>query len=111
MSTPKRLMKYLVEELNFPLNSICELHKPCATIPRCSQHGIRRFVNFDEVKTRYQGNLMALAQTSSSLEHLCNEYMLEKIDSIQGIETYYKQCRELDDFIQHHFVVANNNLR
>ena len=46
-----------------------------------------------------QGNLMALAQTSSSLEVLCNKYMLSKISSIKGIHTYYKQCKELDSFI------------
>ena len=39
-----------------------------------------------------QGNLMALAQTSSSLE-------VSKIISIKGIHTYYKQCKELDSFI------------
>jgi len=199
MNTPKQLLRYLVEELNFPLNSICELHKPCATTPRCSYLGVRRYVNLDDVKTSYcsrhgiascasvdgmtaladrllfveikgwadflkyqtkeveqkirkqvlgydfvkklqdslsicneyaseqaictsfnlayvivtdidtaqhplqtlQGNLMALAQTSSSYEYLCNEYMMEKIDSIKGVETYYKRCCELDDFILH----------
>lgn len=184
MNTPKQLMKYLVEEQNFPLHSVCELHKPCATTPRCSRHCIascasvdgiaalpdrllfveikgwadflkyqtkdvelkikKQVLEYDFVKKlqdslkicneyvssqafgedfnlayiivtdieitqhplqAFQGNLMALAQTSSSLEHLCNEYMMEKIDSIKGVETYYKQCRELDDFIQNYFII------
>ena len=47
----------------------------------------------------FQSNLMALAQTSSSLEVLCNKYMMSKICSIKEVHTYYKQCKELDSFI------------
>ena len=42
---------------------------------------------------------MALAQTSSSLEALCNKFMMSKICSIKEVHTYYKQCKELDTFI------------
>lgn len=42
---------------------------------------------------------MALAQTSSSPEVLCNKFMLSKIGSIKEVHTYYKQCKELDSFI------------
>lgn len=42
---------------------------------------------------------MSLAETSSSLEVLCNKCMLSKISSIKGVHTYYKQCKELDAFI------------
>ena len=197
MKTPKDLMNYLVDVLNFPLCTVCELHKPCAIVPRCSLDTSKRFVNFDEVKTEFckkhkmescssvdglsakndsllfveikgwadflkyqtqnaeqkvqkqvmgydfvkklqdsigicndytsdndfcnrekiaylivtdidtkqhplqalQSNLMSLAQTSSSIENLCNKFMLEKINKIHGINTYYKQCKELDSFI------------
>lgn len=197
MKTASELISFLVKDKHFSLCSVCELHKPCATIPRCSWEPAKRFVNFDDVKTAYckerqviscasvdglseknekllfveikgwvdflqyqkknvekkiekqvlgydfikklkdsidicndyasnpifcnadhlvyiivtdidikeqplqtlQGNLMALAQTSSSLEVLCNKYMLSKIISIKGIHTYYKQCKELDSFI------------
>lgn len=47
----------------------------------------------------FQNNLMALAQTSSSLEALCNRFMMSKICSIKEVHTYYKQCKELDTFI------------
>lgn len=194
MKTASELISFLVKDKHFSLCSVCELHKPCATTPRCSWEPA---VNFDDVKTAYckehqviscasvdglseknekllfveikgwvdflqyqkknvekkiekqvsgydfvkklkdsidicndyasnpkfcnadhlayiivtdidikeqplqtlQGNLMALAQTSSSLEVLCNKYMLSKISSIKGIHTYYKQCKELDSFI------------
>lgn len=197
MKTASELISFLVKDKHFSLCSVCELHKPCATTPRCSWKPVKRFVNFDDVKTAYckehqviscasvdglseknekllfveikgwvdflqyqkknvekkiekqvtgydfikklkdsidicndyasnpkfcnadhlayiivtdidikeqplqtlQGNLMALAQTSSSLEVLCNKYMLSKISSIKGIHTYYKQCKELDSFI------------
>lgn len=197
MKTASELISFLVKDKHFSLCSVCELHKPCATTPRCSWEPAKRFVNFDDVKTAYckehqvisyasvdglseknekllfveikgwvdflqyqkknvgkkikkqvsgydfvkklkdsidicndyasnpkfcnadhlayiivtdidikeqplqtlQGNLMALAQTSSSLEVLCNKYMLSKISSIKGIHTYYKQCKELDSFI------------
>ena len=183
MKTASELISFLVKDKHFSLCSVCELHKPCATTPRCSWEPAKRFVNFDDVKTAYckehqviscasvdglsekneklllveikgwvdflqyqkknvekkikkqvsgydfikklkdsidicndyiivtdidikeqplqtlQGNLMALAQTSSSLEVLCNKYMLSKIISIKGIHTYYKQCKELDSFI------------
>lgn len=197
MKTASELISFLVKDKHFSLCSVCELHKPCATTPRCSWKPAKRFVNFDDVKTAYckehqviscasvdglseknekllfveikgwvdflqyqkknvekkiekqvlgydfikklkdsidicndyasnpkfcnanhlvyiivtdidikeqplqtlQGNLMALAQTSSSLEVLCNKYMLSKIISIKGIHTYYKQCKELDSFI------------
>lgn len=197
MKTASELISFLVKDKHFSLWSVCELHKPCATTPRCSWEPAKRFVNFDDVKTAYckehqmiscasvdglsvknekllfveikgwvdflqyqkknvekkiekqvsgydfvkklkdsidicndyasnpkfcnadhlayiivtdidikeqplqtlQGNLMALAQTSSSLEVLCNKYMLSKIISIKGIHTYYKQCKELDSFI------------
>ena len=197
MKTASELISFLVKDKHFSLCSVCELHKPCATTPRCSWKPAKRFVNFDDVKTAYckehqviscasvdglseknekllfveikgwvdflqyqkknvekkikkqvsgydfikklkesidigndyasnpkfcnadhlayiivtdidikeqplqtlQGNLMALAQTSSSLEVLCNKYMLSKISSIKGIHTYYKQCKELDSFI------------
>ena len=189
MKTASELISFLVKDKHFSLCSVCELHKPCATTPRCSWEPAKRFVNFDDVKTAYckehqviscasvdglseknekllfveikgwvdflqyqkknvekkikkqvsgydfikklkdsidicndyasnpkfcnadylayiivtdidikeqplqtlQGNLMALAQTSSSLEVLCNKYMLSKISSIKGIHTYYKQ--------------------
>lgn len=197
MKTASELISFLVKDKLFSLCSVCELHKPCATTPRCSWEPAKRFVNFDDVKTAYckehqviscasvdglsekndkllfveikgwvdflqyqkknvekkiekqvtgydfikklkdsidicndyasnpkfcnadhlayiivtdidikeqplqtlLGNLMALAQTSSSLEVLCNKYMLSKISSIKGIHTYYKQCKELDSFI------------
>lgn len=197
MKTASELISFLVKDKHFSLCSVCELHKPCATMRRCSWEPAKRFVNFDDVKTAYykehqvisctsvdglsekndkllfveikgwvdflqyqkknvekkiekqvtgydfvkklkdsidicndyasnpkfcnadhlayiivtdidikeqplqtlQGNLMALAQTSSSLEVLCNKYMLSKIISIKGIHTYYKQCKELDSFI------------
>lgn len=197
MKTASELISFLVKDKHFSLCSVCELHKPCATMRRCSWEPAKRFVNFDDVKTAYskehqviscasvdglsekndkllfveikgwvdflqyqkknvekkiekqvtgydfvkklkdsidicndyasnpkfcnvdhlayiivtdidikeqplqtlQGNLMALAQTSSSLEVLCNKYMLSKISSIKGIHTYYKQCKELDSFI------------
>lgn len=197
MKTASELISFLVKDKHFSLCSVCELHKPCATTPRCSWEPAKRFVNFDDVKTAYckehqviscasvdglseknekllfveikgwvdflqyqkknvekkikklvsgydfikklkdsidicndyasnpkfcnadylvyiivtdidikeqplqtlQGKLMALAQTSSSLEVLCNKYMLSKIISIKGIHTYYKQCKELDSFI------------
>lgn len=197
MKTASELISFLVKDKHFSLCSVCELHKPCATTPRCSWEPAKRFVNFDDVKTSYckehqviscasvdglseknekllfveikgwvdflqyqkknvekkiekqvsgydfvkklkdsidicndyasnpkfcnadhlayiivtvidikeqplqtlQGNLMALAQTSSSLEVLCNKYMLSKISSTKGIHTYYKQCKELDSFI------------
>lgn len=197
MKTASELISFLVKDKHFSLCSVCDLHKPCATTPRCSWEPAKRFVNFDDVKTAYckehqviscasvdglseknekllfveikgwvdflqyqkknvekkiekqvsgygfvkklkdsidicndyasnpkfcnadhlayiivtdidikeqplqtlQGNLMALAQTSSSLEVLCNKYMLSKISSIKGIHTYYKQCMELDSFI------------
>lgn len=197
MKTASELISFLVKDKHFSLCSVCELHKPCATMRRCSWEPAKRFVNFDDVKTAYckehqviscasvdglsekndkllfveikgwvdflqyqkknvekkidkqvtgydfvkklkdsidicndyasnpkfcnadhlayiivtdidikeqplqtlQGNLMALAQTSSSLEVLCNKYMLSKISSIRGIHTYYKQCKELDSFI------------
>lgn len=197
MKTVSELISFLVKDKHFSLCSVCELHKPCATMRRCSWEPAKRFVNFDDVKTAYskehqviscasvdglsekndkllfveikgwvdflqyqkknvekkiekqvsgydfvkklkdsidicndyasnpkfcnadhlayiivtdidikeqplqtlQGNLMALAQTSSSLEVLCNKYMLSKISSIKGIHTYYKQCKELDSFI------------
>lgn len=197
MKTASELISFLVKDKHFSLCSVCELHKPCATTPRCSWEPAKRFVNFDDVKTAYckehqviscasvdglseknekllfveikgwvdflqyqkknvekkiekqvsgydfvkklkdsidicndyasnpkicnadhlayiivtvidikeqplqtlQGNLMALAQTSSSLEVLCNKYMLSKISSTKGIHTYYKQCKELDSFI------------
>lgn len=197
MKTASELISFLVKDKHFSLCSVCELHKPCATTPRCSWESAKRFVNFDDVKNAYckehqviscasvdglseknekllfveikgwvdflqyqkknvekkiekqvsgydfvkklkdsidicndyasnpkfcnadhlayiivtdidikeqplqtlQGNLMALAQTSSSLEVLCNKYMLSKISSRKGIHTYYKQCKELDLFI------------
>lgn len=197
MKTASELISFLVKDKHFSLCSVCELHKPCATTPRCSWEPAKRFVNFDDVKTAYckehqviscasvdglsekneklllveikgwvdflqyqkknvekkikkqvsgydfikklkdsidicndyasnpkfcnadhlayiivtdidikeqplqtlQGNLMALAQTSSSLEVLCNKYMLSKIISIKGIHTYYKHIKELDSFI------------
>ena len=197
MKVASELISYLVEDKHFALYSVCELHKPCATIPRCSLESAKRFVNFDDVKTAYckehqmiscasvdglsvknekllfveikgwadfllyqkknlerkiekqvsgydfikklkdsidicndyasnvnfcdvdhlayiivtdidikdqplqtlQSNLMSLAETSSSLEVLCNKCMLSKISSIKGVHTYYKQCKELDAFI------------
>lgn len=197
MKVASELMSYLVKDKHFSLCSVCELHKPCATTPRCSLEPARRFVNFDDVKTAYckehqmiscasvdglaeknekllfveikgwadflqyqkknveekiakqvsgydfikklkdsidicndyasnvnfcssdnlvyiivtdidikeqplrafQSNLMALSQTSSSLEVLCNKYMMSKICSIKEVHTYYKQCKELDSFI------------
>lgn len=192
MKTASELISFLVKDKHFSLCSVCELHKPCATMRRCSWEPAKRFVNFDDVKTAYckehqviscasvdglsekndkllfveikgwvdflqyqkknvekkidkqvtgydfvkklkdsidicndyasnpkfcnadhlayiivtdidikeqplqtlQGNLMALAQTSSSLEVLCNKYMLSKISSIKGIHTY-PQIRNL----------------
>lgn len=197
MKVASELMSYLVKDKHFSLYSVCELHKPCATAPRCSLELAKRFVNFDDVKTAYckehqmiscasvdglsiknekllfveikgwadflhyqkknvekkiakqvtgydfikklkdsidicndyasnpkfcnadnlayiivtdidikeqplqtlQSNLMALAQTSSSPEVLCNKCMLSKIGSIKEVHTYYKQCKELDSFI------------
>ena len=40
-----------------------------------------------------------IGSTSSSLEVLCNKYMMSKICSIKEVYTYYKQCKELDSFI------------
>lgn len=201
MKEAKELVMYLVEKLKFPLHSVCELHKPCAVVPRCQQATTKRFVNFDDVKTSFciehrmescssvdglsfkndrllfvevkgwtdflkfqtknieqnvkrqvmgydfakklhdsikicneyaqnesfcsgeklayiivtdidtkqhplqalQSNLMSLAQTSSSIENLCNRYMLERINLIGGVNTYYKQCKELDSFVDRSF--------
>lgn len=201
MKDANELMKYLVDEKGFPLCAICELHKPCAIVPRCQQNTKKRFVNFDDVKTVFcrehkmesrssvdglsvknncllfveikgwadflkyqtknteqkvqkqvmgydfvkklrdsinicneyavdmnfcnrekiayiivtdidtkqhplqalQSNLMSLAQTSSSLENLCNKYMRERIKLVHGLNTYYKQCKELDSFIDSGF--------
>ena len=53
----------------------------------------------DQPLQTLQSNLMSLAETSSSLEVLCNKCMLSKISSIKEVHTYYKQCKELDAFI------------
>lgn len=36
MKVASELMSYLVKDKHFSLYSVCELHKPCATNPRCS---------------------------------------------------------------------------
>ena len=53
MKVASELMSYLVNDKHFSLYSVCELHKPCATAPRCSLELAKRFVNFDDVKTAY----------------------------------------------------------
>jgi len=53
MKVAGELMSYLVKDKHFSLYSVCELHKPCATAPRCSLELAKRFVNFDDVKTAY----------------------------------------------------------
>ena len=53
MKVASELMSYLVKDKHFSLYSVCELHKPCATVPRCSLELAKRFVNFDDVKTAY----------------------------------------------------------
>lgn len=53
MKVASELMSYLVKDKHFSLYSVCELHKPCATAPRCSLELAKRFVNFDDVKTAY----------------------------------------------------------
>ena len=53
MKTASELISFLVKDKHFSLCSVCELHKPCATTPRCSWEPAKRFVNFDDVKTAY----------------------------------------------------------
>lgn len=53
MKTASELISFLVKDKHFSLCSVCELHKPCATTPRCSWKPAKRFVNFDDVKTAY----------------------------------------------------------
>lgn len=48
--------------------------------------------------TALQVNLNSLASTSSSIENICNKYMIPKIKGISGVKTYYKQCSEFDVF-------------
>lgn len=47
----------------------------------------------------FQANLQMLSQTSSDWESVCNRLMKEKIAKIQGVETYYKTCQNLDAFL------------
>ena len=50
----------------------------------------------------FQANLQMLAQTSSDWESVCNRFMKEKIAKIQGVETYYKSCQNLDSFLNNY---------
>lgn len=43
-----------------------------------------------------QANLSALAGSSSNLKKLCNELSSKIMDDIQGVETRYWNCRDLD---------------
>lgn len=53
------------------LYSVCELHKPCATVPRCSLELAKRFVNFDDVKTAY-----------------CKEHQMISCASVDGLSGF-----------------------
>lgn len=45
-----------------------------------------------------QENLNVLSCTSSTMDNICNKYMIPKIKGIQDVKTYYKQCSEFDIF-------------
>ena len=42
MKTASELISFLVKDKHFSLCSVCELHKPCATTPRCSWEPAKR---------------------------------------------------------------------
>lgn len=44
MKTASELISFLVKDKHFSLCSVCELHKPCATIPRCSWEPAKRYL-------------------------------------------------------------------
>ena len=78
MKVASELMSYLVKDKHFSLYSVCELHKPCATTPRCSLEPARRFVNFDDVKTAY-----------------CKEHQMISCASVDGLAEKNKSCCSL----------------
>lgn len=60
---------------------------------------------------KFSANLNQLAQTSSSLEKICNETfqkhinnseitIKEQVKNIKFVRTYYKSCREFEDFLK-----------
>ena len=59
----------------------------------------RGITNVKEIIYNPSYELLFKEETSSSLEVLCNKCMLSKIGSIKEVHTYYKQCKELDSFI------------
>ena len=71
MKTASELISFLVKDKHFSLCSVCELHKPCATTPRCSWEPAKRFVNFDDVKTAY-----------------CKEHQMISCASVDGLSGF-----------------------
>lgn len=97
MKVASELMSYLVKDKHFSLYSVCELHKPCATAPRCSLKLAKRFVNFDDVKTAYCKEHQMISCASVDGLSIKNEKLL--FVEIKGGLTFYtirKKCREKD---------------
>lgn len=89
MKVASELMSYLVKDKHFSLYSVCELHKPCATNPRCSLEPARRFVNFDDVKTAY-----------------CKEHQMISCASVDGLaekneKLLFVEIKGWADFLQY----------